>query len=135
MKTVAIASQKGGTGKTTTAVHLATAATLAGYHAVVIDLDPQGSAATWGDDRGEAAPEVISGQASRLDVFLESAAKEGFDLVAIDTGPAADAAARRCAERADLSSYSMPAGSLRFEGNPNDHRPRGGYHADGGLCA
>lgn len=93
MKTVAITSQKGGTGKTTTAVHLATAATLAGYDAVVIDLDPQGSAATWGDDRGEAAPEVISGQASRLNVLLKSAAKEGFDLVVIDTGPAADAAA------------------------------------------
>jgi chromosome partitioning protein len=102
MKTVAIASQKGGTGKTTTAVHLATAATIAGYHAVVIDLDPQGSAATWGDDRGEAAPEVVSGQASRLDVLLEGAAKEGFALVVIDTGPAADAAARRCAEKADL---------------------------------
>jgi cellulose biosynthesis protein BcsQ len=41
MKTIAIASQKGGTGKTTTAVHLATAATLAGFDAVVIDLDPQ----------------------------------------------------------------------------------------------
>jgi chromosome partitioning protein len=83
-------------------VHLATAATLAGYDAVVIDLDPQGSAATWGDDRGEAAPEVISGQASRLNVLLESAAKEGFDLMVIDTGPAADAAARRSAELADL---------------------------------
>lgn len=102
MKTVAIASQKGGTGKTTTAVHLATAATLAGFDAVVIDLDPQGSAATWGDDRGDNAPEVISGQASRLNVLLESAAKEGFDLVVIDTGPAADAAARRSAELADL---------------------------------
>jgi len=102
MKTVAITSQKGGTGKTTTAVHLATAATLTGYHAVVIDLDPQGSAATWGDDRGEAAPEVISGQASRLNVLLESAAKEGFDLVVVDTGPAADAASRRSAELADL---------------------------------
>jgi chromosome partitioning protein len=61
MKTVAIASQKGGTGKTTTAVHLATAATLRGFDAVVIDLDPQGPAATWGDDRGDNAPEVISG--------------------------------------------------------------------------
>jgi chromosome partitioning protein len=102
MKTIAITSQKGGTGKTTAAVHLATAATLAGYDAVVIDLDPQGSAATWGDDRGQAAPEVISGQASRLSVLLESAAREGFDLVVVDTGPAADAAARRSAELADL---------------------------------
>ncbi len=102
MKTIAIASQKGGTGKTTTAVHLATAATLAGFDAVVIDLDPQGSAATWGDDRGDNAPEVISGQATRLNVLLESAAREGFDLVVIDTGPAADAAARRSAELADL---------------------------------
>jgi chromosome partitioning protein len=102
MKTIAIASQKGGTGKTTTAVHLATAATLGGFDAVVIDLDPQGSAATWGDDRGDAAPEVISGQATRLNVLLESASREGFDLVVIDTGPAADAAARRSAELADL---------------------------------
>lgn len=102
MKTIAITSQKGGTGKTTTAVHLATAATLAGFDAVVIDLDPQGSAATWGDDRGDHAPEVISGQATRLNVLLESANREGFDLVVIDTGPAADAAARRSAELADL---------------------------------
>jgi chromosome partitioning protein len=102
MKTIAVCAQKGGTGKTTIAVHLATAATLAGYDAVVIDLDPQGSAATWGDDRGDNAPEVISGQASRLNTLLESAAKEGFDLVVIDTGPAADAAARRSAELASL---------------------------------
>lgn len=102
MKTIAINSQKGGTGKTTTAVHLATAATLAGYDAVIIDLDPQGSAATWGDDRGDNAPEVISGQASRLNVLLESAQREGFDLVVIDTGPAADSASRRSAELADL---------------------------------
>jgi chromosome partitioning protein len=35
-------------------------------------------------------------------VLLESAALEGFDLVVIDTGPAADAAARRSVELADL---------------------------------
>ena len=98
MKVIAIASQKGGTGKTTLGVHLATAATIAGYDAVVIDLDPQGSAATWGDDRGESPPEVVSGQASRLSTLLESAAKEGFDIAVIDTGPAADAAVRRSAE-------------------------------------
>jgi chromosome partitioning protein len=106
MKTVAIASQKGGTGKTTIAVHLAAAATLAGFHAAVIDLDPQGSAASWGDDRasapGSPPPEVVSGQANRLHVLLDGAAKQGFDLVVIDTGPNADTAARRAAEASDL---------------------------------
>jgi len=102
VKTVAICAQKGGGGKTSIAVHLATAATHSGYAAAIIDLDPQQSAASWGDDRGDNPPEVISGQANRLHVLLEAAAKEGFDLVVIDTGPAADAAARRTAELADL---------------------------------
>ncbi len=102
MKTVAICAQKGGGGKTSTAVNLATAATHAGYASAIIDLDPQQSAALWGDDRGDAPPEVISGQATRLHVLLEAAAKEGFDLIIVDTGPAADAAARKCAELADL---------------------------------
>jgi len=102
MKIVAIISQKGGAGKTTIAVHLATAAAAAGHTTAIIDLDPQATAASWGDRRTGGAPEVISGQATRLNVLLESAAREGFDLVVIDTGPAADAAARRSAELADL---------------------------------
>jgi chromosome partitioning protein len=96
-----------GTGNTTLAVHLAAAATLAGFHAAVIDLDPQGSAASWRDDRasapgGSPPPKVVSGQASRLPVLLDGAAKQGFDLVLIDTGPNADTAARRAAEASDL---------------------------------
>jgi chromosome partitioning protein len=102
MKTVAICAQKGGGGKTTTAISLATAATRAGYNAAVIDLDPQQSASSWGDDRGDAPPEVISGQATRLHVLLDAATKESFDLIIVDTGPAADAAARKCAELADV---------------------------------
>src|SRR5208282_896435 len=49
MKTIAIISQKGGAGKTTLSVHMATAAALAGHSAAIIDLDPQGTAASWGD--------------------------------------------------------------------------------------
>ena len=42
-KIITFASQKGGVGKTTSSVHLATAFALGGYKTLLVDLDPQGS--------------------------------------------------------------------------------------------
>ena len=54
MYTIALLAQKGGTGKTTMAVHVAADFEGAGGSAALVDLDPQASAALWGDRRGRS---------------------------------------------------------------------------------
>jgi chromosome partitioning protein len=102
MKTVALLSQKGGTGKTTLALHLAVAAEGAGRPTVVIDLDPQASAAGWKDSRQAEAPTVVSVPAARLPQALQAAQEGGAELVLIDTAPHSESASLAAARAADL---------------------------------
>lgn len=115
MKIVAIISQKGGAGKTTLAVHLATAAALAGHSAAIIDLDPQGTAASWGDRRQADTPEVVSGQAARLALLIEAARTNGADLLILDTAPNADQTALRAAQLADMVLIPCRAATFDLE--------------------
>jgi chromosome partitioning protein len=102
MATVAFVSQKGGSGKTTLAVHLATSAAIAGKLACIVDMDPQASAATWSDWRGDFQPEVVTCPPVRLPRTIQTAARKGVELVVIDTPPHADAAMREAVRAADL---------------------------------
>ncbi len=54
---VLIGSEKGGTGKTTIACNLAVALAVAGRDVVLVDADPQASAARWAERRAEQQPE------------------------------------------------------------------------------
>ncbi|AKM08975.1 ParA family protein [Croceicoccus naphthovorans] len=102
MPTVAIVSQKGGSGKTTLACHLATAGAYAGKKTVVVDTDPQATAAAWADWRGDYLPEVVTSPPARLGKTIEKLSKQGVELIVIDTPPHADAAAREAMKAADL---------------------------------
>jgi hypothetical protein len=87
MRTIAILSQKGGSGKTTLALHLAIAAEQAGKVAAVIDIDPQASAAGWKDSRSSETPVVVSIPAARLTQALEAARGAAADFALIDSAP------------------------------------------------
>jgi chromosome partitioning protein len=81
MRVLTLLSQKGGTGKTTIALHLAVAAERDGKPLAVIDLDPQQSAALWGDTRASETPVVVSAQAARLPQVLDTARAADFCLI------------------------------------------------------
>jgi chromosome partitioning protein len=115
MKIIAIISQKGGAGKTTLAVHLATAAAAAGHTAAIIDLDPQATAASWGDRRTIGAPEVISGQATRLPALINTARENGATFLVLDTAPNADQTASLAARAADLVLIPCRAATFDLE--------------------
>ncbi len=93
MKVVAILSEKGGAGKTTLAVHLATAAHLAGLGVAILDLDPQGSAYAWAERRTEP-PEAQAITPVALPGWIEKLRQAEAELVVLDTGRDANNAAR-----------------------------------------
>jgi chromosome partitioning protein len=102
MKVLVFLSQKGGSGKTTLAVHVAVAAVEGGLTVLLVDTDPQQSATAWGNARKVAPPMVATVPGSDLTRVLAAAKAEAVDLAIVDTAPHAAPEAARIARAADL---------------------------------
>src|SRR5258705_12454803 len=103
---LALANQKGGVGKTTTAINLGTALAAIGERVLIVDLDPQGTASTGlGIDRRSrscSTYDVLIGEAPLRDAVVPTAvprlhiAASHIDLsgLELELGPARDRAFR-----------------------------------------
>jgi chromosome partitioning protein len=102
MRIVGMLSRKGGSGKTTLGVHLAVGAQQAGLRTLLIDLDPQRSAADWWRARADDTPQLVETDPGSLRDVLEAAQADGVDLAVIDTRPSAEMDAALVAGLSDL---------------------------------
>lgn len=105
MKTIALVTQKGGSGKTTIAASLAVAAAEAGERVLALDLDPQGSLIAWSNDREADTPTVDQLDQARLNnlpELIRSVEKAGMTLLLLDCPGIASTATTLAMKAADL---------------------------------
>lgn len=90
MKTVLVASSKGGVGKTTIATHLAAQSAVAGQRTVLVDADPQGSSTRWAQRRAGLPNAVLPIDGTRRNWL--KLIPEGTQRIVIDAAAGAMAA-------------------------------------------
>jgi len=87
MRVIAVLNQKGGSGKTTIATHLARALQLEGKEVLLVDSDPQGSARDWAAVREDQPVTVVGIDRPTIGRDLKNVAHQEF--VVIDGAPQA----------------------------------------------
>ena len=118
---VAIANQKGGVGKTTSAINVATAFAATGWRTLLIDLDPQGNASTGVGvataDREYSTYDLLMGEANLAECAVPTRIR-GLDLLpaTIDLS-GAEVELVSVAERAERlrNALSHPAADAAYD--------------------
>jgi chromosome partitioning protein len=134
MQTVALLARKGGTGKTTLAVHLAVLAAESGRRVLLVDTDPQRSAGDWWRVRKSDDPQLVECAVNRVPAVLDAARADGVDLVVVDTRPSVEADTAEIARLADMVLIPTRPGILDLRAIAataevmRTARPRGGPH-------
>ncbi|MDX2445601.1 MAG: ParA family partition ATPase [Desulfobacterales bacterium] len=108
---ISFVNQKGGVGKTTTAINLSSSLVRKNHNLVLIDADPQGSAATWHSIEDNQAFEILDhpDELTQADIEILEAA---YDYVIIDAPPAMDDKVETILKASDLAILPVTPSSL-----------------------
>jgi len=108
---ISFVNQKGGVGKTTAAINLASSLVRKNNNLVLIDADPQGSATTWHSIEDNQAFEIIDhpGELTRADIETMETA---YEYVIIDAPPAVDDKVVTILKASDLAILPVTPSSL-----------------------
>lgn len=98
---ISFINQKGGVGKTTIAINVASSLANQGFKTLLIDADKQGSSSTWASLREETPFQVVSLARENMAKDALSLATE-YDYTLIDAPPHAEAISRSCIIASDL---------------------------------
>lgn len=112
MRIVALLNEKGGSGKSTIALNLATALHRAGRRVVLIDADPQGTARDWREASPESAdlPPVVA--LDRPELLVSSIKSLAADVAIIDTPAKAEKMSANVVRIADTAIIPLqPSGA------------------------
>ena len=127
MKSLAVAVNKGGVGKTMTCKTIATAAAAAGLNVLLLDMDTQQNSTKWGRRRAEFQkldmPIVRFTTENDLADEIKKAEAAGCDLVVIDTPPGRSSEAPAAVDSVDLIIIPCIAEDVDlFDGIPKTAR-------------